>query len=128
MICGYTPFFDDGMDQVQVFQAIVNGAYAFPEEGMSPEAKELIAALLQVDPTHRIGSLAGGSKDIFRHQWFEGFSFEKLRKKELEAPWVPKVEDALDVSNFDSWDHLEDKGLQKDPPISAADNAIFKDF
>jgi serine/threonine protein kinase len=131
MICGATPFYKDGMDQLSLFRAVVKGQFKFPKsrkEIFSEKSKDLITRMLVVDPHRRLGSLAGGEKDIFRAAWFEEINFDKLKRKELKAPWVPKIKDPLDTSNFENWDHLDDKAKAKDPPISAKDEEIFKDF
>mmetsp|Transcript_18998 Transcript_18998/g.26818 ORF Transcript_18998/g.26818 Transcript_18998/m.26818 type:complete len:130 (+) Transcript_18998:2394-2783(+) len=129
MVVGQTPFYVEGTDQINLFKSIVAGVYPDPHpDVMSDECKDICSRLLQTDPSKRLGSLYSGPKDIFRHAWFDGFDFGKLRCKELDAPWVPEVKDPLDASNFDDWSHLEDKGQQKDPPISPAENALFKEF
>jgi protein kinase A len=103
MICGATPFYKDGMDQLSLFRAVVKGQFKFPKsrrEIFSENSKDLITRMLVVDPHRRLGSLAGGEKDIFRAAWFEEINFDKLKRKELKAPWVPKIKDPLDTSNF----------------------------
>jgi serum/glucocorticoid-regulated kinase 2 len=68
---------------------------------MSEEIKDLLAKLLEKDPDKRIGT-KGGVEEIMTHSWFEGFDFDRLLSKELEAPFIPKLSDDLeDVSNFD---------------------------
>jgi len=68
---------------------------------MSEEVKDLLTKLLEKDPKDRIGT-EGGVDEITKHPWFEGFDFDKLLNKELDAPFIPKLSDDLeDVSNFD---------------------------
>jgi serine/threonine protein kinase len=129
MIAGYTPFYKEGMDQITLFRAIVRGSFAFPKSGvMSTEAEDLILRLLVVDPSQRLGSLARGQKDIYRQSWFSNMNFDRLKRKEIRAPWVPKIKDPLDTANFENWDHLADKNKANDPPISARENALFDVF
>jgi protein kinase A len=131
MISGYTPFYKDGMDQISLFRAIVKGNFKYPRsrrELFSDQSKDLINRLLVIDPTQRLGSLARGEKDIYRCAWFEDISFDKLKRKEIPSPWIPKIKDPLDTSNFENWDHLDDKAKAKDPPISKKDDDIFKSF
>ena len=40
-------------------------------------------------------------KDIFEHPWFSDLSFEQYRTRDVKAPWVPKIKDPLDSSNFE---------------------------
>ena len=131
MICGQTPFYKEGMDQITLFRAVVKGEFRFPKSRtfvFSDPCKSLISRMLVTDPCQRLGSLAMGEKEIFRDAWFQQIDFHKLKRKELKAPWVPKIKDPLDRSNFENWDHLDDKALAKDPPISASDNALFQSF
>jgi serine/threonine protein kinase len=110
MIAGNTPFYEEGMDQITLFRAIVRGSFEFPKSGsMSAEADDSIMRLLVVDPSQRLGSLASGLKDIYRQSWFRDMNFDRLKRKEIRAPWVPKISDPLDTANFENWDHLPDK-------------------
>ena len=55
---------------------------------MTDNLKDLIMKLLSRDASDRLGS----KKDvieIIQHPWFEEIDFEKLCKKELEAPYKP---------------------------------------
>ena len=59
----------------------------------------------------RIGNLKGGSDDVKQHRWFQGYDFEAYTKKQIRAPWVPKVTSPTDTSNFDPYgieDHADD--------------------
>ena len=78
MIAGYTPFYEEGMDQITLFRAIVRGSFEFPKSGsMSAEAEDLIMRLLVVDPSQRLGSLASGLKDIYCQSWFRDMNFDR---------------------------------------------------
>jgi serine/threonine protein kinase len=129
MMYGATPFFKDGMDQISLFRAVVQGKFQFPKScSYSEDFKSLIKGMLEVVPNRRLGSLAGGSQDIYRASWFSSIHFSKLKRKLITAPWIPKINDPLDSSNFENWDHLQDKTKMKDPPISKKEEAIFLDF
>ena len=54
-------------------------------------AKSLVKHLLEGDLTKRYGNLKGGVADIKNHRVFKGMDFEKLCRKELPAPYTPKV-------------------------------------
>jgi len=54
-------------------------------------AKNLMEAMIITDPSRRLGSLAEGSKGIFRTTWFDDIDFAKLRRKEIKAPFTPKI-------------------------------------
>lgn len=129
MIEGKTPFYREGMDQIQLFRCICKGKYNFPPGVMTPEMEDLIHQLFVLDPAKRIGSLAKGINEIYVHPWFIGVDFAKLRQKELKAPWVPEIDDPLDTHNFEAWDHLEDKTKKYDTATITADQQrIFRSF
>ena len=77
------------MDQMALFQAISTDKYYPLPDSASNESFDLIDRLLEKDPVQRLGNLAGGSKDIVNHMWFDGLVLKKLRAKEIKAPWVP---------------------------------------
>ena len=66
LLGGYPPFHDE--DQAVLFQRIKAGVYEFHEEfwsGVSPEAKDLIAKLLVVNPLERLTAT-----QALHHPWF----------------------------------------------------------
>jgi serine/threonine protein kinase len=129
MIAGHTPFYIDGMDQMTLFRYICKGDYHFPPAGvMTIEGEDLLQRFLVLDPAKRLGSLARGINEIYAHLWYAEIDFADLRHKDIKAPWVPEIKDPLDKSNFENWDHLEDKTLKDDPPISNMHQEIFETF
>ena len=52
-----------------------------------------------------------------------------LAKKQIKAPWVPKVEDPLDTSCFDVMDDANDNDFGKGKkPLSKDEQLVFADF
>lgn len=104
MIVGFPPFYHS--NQQTMYELIEKFPVKFPDPvkhkiPMSEEVKDLLSKLLEKDPTNRIGT-EGGVDEIMAHPWFEGFDFDKLLARELDAPFIPKLsEDIEDVSNFD---------------------------
>lgn len=65
LLSGYAPFYDE--DQRRLFEKIKKGQYCFDEDAwgdISPEAKHLIAGLLQLDPAKRLTAA-----EALRHPW-----------------------------------------------------------
>jgi hypothetical protein len=89
MVSGEHPFYYDGMDQVTLFEAIVEEKQYPVQTIVSKEVTEIIDAFLEKDPVQRLGVLAGGSKDIMNHKWFKDMDLTKIRAKQVKAPWVP---------------------------------------
>ncbi|CAF1086523.1 unnamed protein product [Rotaria sp. Silwood1] len=100
LITGNPPF--SGTDPMKTYNIILKGidAVEFPRK-LSKMASLLIKRLCRENPVERIGYQKDGIKDIQKHQWFEGFSWECLKKGTLIAPYIPKVEHDVDTSNFD---------------------------
>ena len=106
MLFGTTPFYARGIDQKGLFKRIVRGKWNIPKEHnrVSRPAIELIWGVLQRRPAERLGCLAGGYRDIKKHDWLKEVNFGKLIQKKIQAPWVPDITDPLDTSNFESLD------------------------
>ncbi|CAF0735498.1 unnamed protein product [Adineta steineri] len=100
LINGNPPF--SGSDPMKTYNVILKGidAIEFPRR-VSKMASLLIKRLCRENPVERIGYQKGGISDIQKHKWFEGFSWECLKKQTLAAPYIPKVETDADTSNFD---------------------------
>ena len=100
MIAGIDPFSDD--DPMMVYQKILKGKIKFPSDFES-NAKSIVKHLLEGDLTKRYGNLKGGSKDIKAHRFFKEFNWEKLMRMELTPPYIPKVKNDADITNFSSY-------------------------
>ncbi len=100
MIAGIDPFSDD--DPMMVYQKILKGKIKFPS-GFDSNAKSIIKHLLDADLTKRYGNLKNGVKDITGHRFFKNVEWEKLLKKEIEPPYIPKVKSNDDISNFSQY-------------------------
>ena len=135
MIVGKTPFAEDGANQMALFKKICKGTFSYPRPKMgvtvgqpSPDMKDLIDQLLVVRAAHRLGSLAGGDKDIRAHPWYGRLKWDNLVKKGYTAPWMPTLKDAMDSSCFDNWDHLsKESGPQGNEP-SPQEQKKFEGF
>ena len=127
MLTGGQPFYVSGMQQMELFRAIVKGQFAMPDE-LDDDAKSILKGLLTRNPSQRLGNLAGGEDDILGHAWFAKFDFEKLREQEVKAPYVPKVENPLDTSHFENWSHLEDISRMTFPKLKREQELIFAEF
>ncbi|CAL4891053.1 unnamed protein product [Urochloa decumbens] len=100
MLVGYPPFYSE--DPMSTCRKIVNwrSHLKFPEEArLSPEAKDLIGKLLcNVD--QRLGTK--GAHEIKAHPWLGSVEWEKLYQ--MEAAFIPEVNDELDTQNFEKFE------------------------
>lgn len=56
--------------------------------------------MLNKDRKARLGQ-NGDVDEIIKHPWFSNLDIGKLLKKQLPAPYVPKVDSKTDLRNFD---------------------------
>jgi calcium-dependent protein kinase len=67
LLCGYPPF--NGPNDKVIFQRVLEGKFAFPEEdwnGTSKQAKDLIKRMLCYEPGKRITAA-----ECVQHDWFK---------------------------------------------------------
>ena len=99
MLCGIPPFYCDNTERM--FDLITNAELRFPKRiQLSDQAKDLIKKLLIKKQDKRLGANKG-FEEIKVHPFFQGFDFDALLNKKLEAPFIPKLSGKLDVRNFD---------------------------
>jgi len=129
MLVGRSPFYSYGTDQVSLFKRIVQVKYAFPPGGMVTEpAQDLIQRLIVRRQANRFGCLARKDMDVRDHYWFNVIDVDKLLRKKIPAPWVPKIRDALDASHFDSYRHVENEPPSNKPNITEQQQQLFEEF
>ena len=111
LLSGYRPFTDDNFNTFVEMATTMNQLvrehcdspeYAilfqeipFPSH-ISPEAKDLISKLLDVNPKTRLGSGVNGSKNIKSHIFFKNMDWDLLEQKHIEPPYKPEHSRLLD--------------------------------
>lgn len=115
MLCGYTPFWDSG-SPMRIYENILKGRVKYPSH-IVPDALDLLQQLITPDLTKRLGNLVGGSQDIKAHPWFSEVNWERLARREIEAPYIPPVKGGVgDASQFDRYpEEPEEYGLHDGP-------------
>ena len=99
MLCGIPPFYCENTERM--YDLITNAELRFPKRiQLSENAKDLIKKLLIKKQDKRLG-VEKGFEEIKSHPFFQGFDFDALLAKKLEAPFIPVLKDSLDVGNFD---------------------------
>ena len=107
LLYGSLPFYS--LNKNRLFELIMMSEIKFPkfytQNGenvnfkVSEEAKDLILKLLEKEPGERIGKK--GLEDIKSHPFFANLSFDNLKKKKLQSPYIPNVGDEEKFNNFD---------------------------
>lgn len=124
MLCGFTPFWDGG-SPMKIYENILKGRVKYPPY-IHPDAQDLLERLITPDLTKRLGNLHGGSKDVMQHAWFQEVTWDRLAKKDIDAPYVPPVQGGVgDASQFDKYpEETERYGVHGDDPHGN----LFKEF
>lgn len=124
MLCGFTPFWDSG-SPMKIYENILKGKVKYPPY-IHPDAQDLLSKLITADLTKRYGNLVGGSKDIMNHAWFAEVTWDRLGKKDIDAPYIPPVKAGVgDATLFDKYpEETEAYGQKGDDPHGK----LFPDF
>jgi serine/threonine protein kinase len=97
MLVGFSPFKENK-------RKLDLKVYAKPicqHQNISEKAYSLLQALLQVDPSKRIGSSIRDSEEIKNHPFFENINWASIFKKTIDPKFKPYLQDENDLSNFD---------------------------
>ncbi|KAK4106602.1 kinase-like protein [Parathielavia hyrcaniae] len=102
MLCGYTPFWDSG-SPMKIYENILRGKVKYPAY-INPDAQNLLERLITADLTKRLGNLYGGPQDVKGHPWFAEVTWDRLARKDIDAPYSPPVKAGMgDASQFDRY-------------------------
>lgn len=99
-----------------MYQKILNAQLTFPSS-MSEDAKSLLEGLLTRDADARLGG-----KSLKKHPFFDKIDWDKLERKEIEAPWKPPVETNTDTTQIDEFFKAEK------PEYSLVDGSLLDDL
>lgn len=99
---GYPPFHADTPEKVfdNILQGEIDWPDLPPEEDLkfcSPEAKDLIERLLELNPDNRLGSQ--GAEEIMTHPFFKDINWDTVFEE--PAPFVPHVDNPELTDYFD---------------------------
>ena len=78
------------------------------------EATSLLIGLLKRNPKDRLGQ--NGVDEVKRHIFFDGMDWEALKERRIKAPFVPEIQDDLDLSNIDKM--FTNEKAQETPEVS----------
>lgn len=95
---GQSPFYAN--DHMNVMRKIKTGAINFPRSAR--HWPDLVQGLCMHDPSERLPLRTGGSANIEKHSWYtkDSFDWGAFNKREMKAPYVPRVAGNDDISNF----------------------------
>ena len=97
MLMGHLPFKINGnVIDPEVFEEKIKF-----NDNMNPLLVDSISQLLAVNPKKRIGYGDSDAKKIKEHQYFSDVDWNKYLNKEIEPPFVPKLDGDMDLRYFD---------------------------
>ena len=105
----------------------MEGKIKYPNS-MSADAKDIVSKLCKVDPTQRLGNLKGAARDVKNHPWFKDIDWEKLYRREIEAPIKPHISHALDTRNFEDYDEEPERRTVYTPDLQKKFDHTFQNF
>jgi serum/glucocorticoid-regulated kinase 2 len=98
MLYGIPPFYKENIEQM--YSLIQKGDVKFTKKiEATDEVKDLIVKLLNKNPKKRLGN--NGFDEIKNHPFFESIDFNELENKNIPAPFIPKLNNNVDVQYFD---------------------------
>ena len=97
LLHGKPPF--AGGNQMSTFKRIQMGTYRVHPR-TSKQCTNLMKRLLSQNPAKRIGLLARREQDVLLHPVCSWMDPHTLLNKEVKPPYVPKIADPIDTSNF----------------------------
>ncbi|KAL4483652.1 hypothetical protein ABPG72_006718 [Tetrahymena utriculariae] len=118
MLTGLPPFYVEN-NREELFKKIKYTEITIPSYFSKP-CKDLLTRLFLKNPYQRLGS--NGAEEIKDHPWFTDVDWDKMLQKKYNAPFVPKLKNETDVSNFD--DYFVHQPLNE----SYQDNQIYHEF
>jgi serine/threonine protein kinase len=126
MLTGYLPFYIPKGNKInpKVFEEPLR----FPPD-VNQVAINLISQLLNVNPKKRLGSGEEDAQKIKSHPYFKGIDWEKYANKEIEAPFIPELDDEMDLRYFDKM--FTDEPVDSNRPTVYSrprEHSVYKDF
>ncbi|CAL5869819.1 uncharacterized protein PFLUO_LOCUS4049 [Penicillium psychrofluorescens] len=124
MLCGFTPFWDSG-SPVKIYENILRGKVKYPPY-LHEDAVDLLSQLITSDLTKRLGNLHGGSEDVKNHVWFAEVTWDRLGRKDIDAPYIPPIRGGQgDASQYDKYpEETEHYGMEGEDSYGH----LFPDF
>eukprot|EP00743_Colponemidia_sp_Colp-15_P001960 GILK01002132.1.p1 GENE.GILK01002132.1~~GILK01002132.1.p1 ORF type:complete len:390 (-),score=57.20 GILK01002132.1:348-1448(-) len=124
MLTGLPPFYNQNLNIM--YERILKAELRFPPY-LSDSAKSILSGLLTRDVMRRLGT--NGFEEIKNHPFFAPINWDALLRREVEAPFKPRVGGKQDASNFDP---EFTKQMPKDTPVqshlSESKQEVFTDF
>jgi len=103
MLSGLPPYHSPDTNHAILYEKITRGPRFIRWPAFGTHAMDLILKLMEGDPSKRYGNLRHGAGDVFAHVWFREVDWDKLRNREITAPYLPKIQGDGDASAFEKY-------------------------
>ncbi|KZT03923.1 cAMP dependent protein kinase [Laetiporus sulphureus 93-53] len=107
MLSGLPPYHEHDITPVRLYEKIATGPACIKWPAFHPNATDLILKFMESDPSKRYGNLSNGARDVFNHPWFREVDWTKLRNREIQAPYLPKIAGDGDASAFERYPEID---------------------
>jgi protein kinase A len=99
MLTGLPPYHQpEGANPVVLYERIQRGPRHIRWPALNAHATDLILRLMDGDASRRLGNLRNGAGDVFAHLWFREVDWERLLRRDITAPYLPKISGDGDAS------------------------------
>lgn len=100
MLYGVPPFHqaEQPANPIKLYEDIMAGPDKMVWPPLPPNAASLIRALMEPEPSRRMGNMKAGAQDVFAHAWFREVDWARLMAREITAPFLPKIAGEGDAS------------------------------
>lgn len=101
------------------------------KKSFSEKAKDLLEKLLERDPKKRIGYGVKDAEELMEHPFFDSIDWEKLAKREVKPPYIPKTKRVDDLRHIDPLfkeEKVEDTPAMSNLRLSQKEKNHFSEF
>uniref|UniRef100_T1IL53 Non-specific serine/threonine protein kinase n=1 Tax=Strigamia maritima TaxID=126957 RepID=T1IL53_STRMM len=98
MVYGLPPFYS--RDTPEMYDNILNKPIRL-RTNISVAARDILLKLLQKNPDMRLGSSDADVVEICEHEFFKSIKWSDLVEKRIPPPYIPDVQDRMDLKNID---------------------------
>ncbi|ETN85897.1 kinase domain protein [Necator americanus] len=127
LLKGHSPFRQHkSKDKNEIDKMTLTQDIELPNEGLSPECRDLLEGLLKRDVPDRLGCRGRGPSEVKEHAFFRDVDWQTVYLRRMTPPLIPprgevNAADAFDIGNFDD---DEVKGVK----LADSDSELYKNF
>ncbi|WKX99411.1 hypothetical protein Q1695_014360 [Nippostrongylus brasiliensis] len=127
LLKGHSPFRQHkSKDKNEIDKMTLTQDIELPNEGLSPDCRDLLEGLLKRDVPDRLGCKGRGPSEVKEHPFFRDVDWQTVYLRRMTPPLIPprgevNAADAFDIGNFDD---DEVKGVK----LADSDSDLYKNF